>query len=193
MHSKARMLFPMLVMLLGMSAAAQPAPEGSERFSMAETANVLITLHSGQVQLAQVALDRLQDQQVRELAQQTLERHAELNGQILAFVDRHRIEPSQTAVSTQLKDRMVAHEFSLQRVSSAAVDDAFLRQQAALYQVMLSLMDDRLLPSAENIELRELLKRTRAELAQQLSRAGWLQAKRLRPESGRSSSSSRKG
>jgi predicted outer membrane protein len=147
---------------------------------VSEIANALITLHTGQVELARVVLDRFQDQRMRELAQQMLQRHLELNRQTLAFVDRRSIESSQTSVSSELELRLEGHEHSMQTLPSQAVGEAFLRQQASLYLDMLALIDNRMLPNADNAQLRNLLQQTRAAFAQQLSRAGRLQKQLLR-------------
>jgi predicted outer membrane protein len=145
-----------------------------EAWSAAEITNALITLNTGQIELTNTVLDRADERRVRKLARDVRRSHAALNAETYELVGGSDIDPAQTTLSRQLELRMERYRAQLREAPQEELAETYLRQQVSLYYDVLNLIDGQLYPDADSERLTQLVIKTRATVARELSDAGWL-------------------
>lgn len=167
----------MLSATMGLT-ACQNMPMGSQYHSMMTQQNltdgqvikVVSTANNGEIIQANVALPKLQSPQVRNYAQMMINEHSmnEQKGQALA--KRLGVVPqvSMTSNDLQKDSNTIVNQLNQ---SMAPADRAYMMSQVAVHRKVLASIDQQLLPSASNAELKAMLQQTRNAVAVHLQMA----------------------
>jgi len=137
-----------------------------------QIAAVVSTANTGEVAQAQIALTKAQDPQVRDFAQQMVNEHGAANQRLTQLLAAAGITPEPNQVSTSLKadsDRIV------QRLNAAsagqAFDSTYIDSQVQVHQKVLDLLEQELIPAAQNGTLRDELQATSDTVSHHLDEA----------------------
>jgi putative membrane protein len=153
-------------------AAAQAAPA---HLSDAEIASVVVTADNIDIDLARFAETRSQDSSVRKFAATMITDHSAVNAQATALVKKLGVTPADNAVSQSLLKGAKAARATLEPLHGAAFDRAYIDREVAYHQAVLDALDNLLIPSASNAELKQLLVSVRPAIAAHLAHAQMLQ------------------
>jgi len=137
---------------------------------------VLSTANEGEVSVALVAKPNLKDSGALSFAQMMISEHSAADGQTLALVTAKQLAPERSEVSDALEADTATVISELSKTPSAGFDKAYMDSQVSMHQQVLSLIDTRLLPDADDADLKALLTTLRASVATHLSNAQTISA-----------------
>lgn len=127
--------------------AVVPMPDG-------EIVAVLSAADSSEILPSQLAAERAENAQVKEYARMMVRDHGILEDSMAALAQQNAITPAPNAMSQQMAAQTQSTVQSLQGLSGAAFDSAYVAWMVQSHQTALDALDQRLLPAAQNPQLR---------------------------------------
>ena len=155
-------------------AVGQPAPMAP--LSAPAIANVAMVTNTTEIQEGQIALQRSTNESVRQFAQRMITDHQFLNDQLSRVMAGQQIGAPAIPLSQQVQDGSRNTQQVLHGLSGPAFDQAYMDRQVELHEWALETIDDTLLPSTSDSELRSLLETTRTTMAEHLQQARQIRA-----------------
>ncbi len=147
--------------------AQAPTPDLSD----AEVAHVAVTANRIDVDLARFAQARTQNDAVRAFAATMIRDHTAVNARAAALAGRLGVTPSDNAVSRSLLTGAATARAAIESLAGAAFDRAYMDREVAYHQAVLDALDQLLIPTTSNAELRALLMDVRPAIAAHLGHA----------------------
>jgi putative membrane protein len=165
------------------SAPAWDEPSGRMRHAAtpltdAEIVGVVDSADRSEKQLAREVLKRTQSVRVRQLAQLSLTDHGE--AKLERLERRASLTPVDNETSAQLESSFSQNIQALQSSSDRDVDQAYVDAVASEERELIRLLDDKLIPEAQNAELRTFLQEVRTTASSRLGAATEIQSPRSR-------------
>jgi putative membrane protein len=141
------------------STAAAPAATTSPQppVSDPEIAAILAASDTAEIAPSQLAVQKGQNAGVKEFAQRMITDHGTLSDSLGAMAKANNLTPTPNALSQQIQSQTQTTLQSLQGLSGAAFDSAYVQAMADSHQMALSTIDSQLLVSAQNPQLRTAL------------------------------------
>lgn len=144
--------------------------------SDAEIAGVLDVANRGEVQQAQLARDNASATQVRSYATAMLQGHGQAIEQQQQILSPRGVQPAQSAMAEQIRQRSMQVEQRLQGLSGEEFDRAYMQAQLQQHRDLLRMLDQQLIPSAQDPAYRAYLERLREDLEAHLRHAERIEA-----------------
>lgn len=161
----------MVLAALVQNPKAAPAPAAAPDLSDPEVAHVAVTANSIDINLAKFAQTRTHNAAVRAFAQRMITDHTTVNEQAAALAKKLGVTPVDNAVSQALQAGAKAARTKLEPLQAAAFDRAYMDREAAYHQAVLDALDNVLIPTTDNAELKQLLTDVRPAFASHLDHA----------------------
>jgi putative membrane protein len=159
----------------GTTTTVRPGEEGAP-LSVAESAHVVRTIDTGEIDLATLARDRASDPRVREFAERMITEHTRNRSEVDAWASRAGVTPQSNPVSTRAELEANRVRTQLEAQSGRAFDRAYVDSQVTMHANALSIIDSRLLPGATDPAFRSLLTNTRSAVRSHLTMAEQMRA-----------------
>lgn len=152
-----------------------PAEEGGEPTD-AQIVQLAISVNSADSSAGELAQTRATNAQVRDFARMMVQDHGAANQRIRELVQRLTVTPD----STWDENRTLGEESrdairELATKSGADFDREYIEHEIELHEDVLEKLDEKLIPKADNAELKTLLQETRQTVQRHLERARELQ------------------
>ncbi len=146
-------LFSTAFCLVSQAAFAQaPAkPTDPQIAHIAYTAGVL------DIKAAELALKRSKNKDVRAFANDMIRDHKAVNDKALALVKKLNVKPEDNDTSRSLMQQSQAKQKELSALKGSAFDKAYAQNEVAYHQQVNGALQNTLIPSATNGELKDLL------------------------------------
>lgn len=154
------------------SAASVTAPAMTD----ANIAAIVVTANTIDADMGRLALSKSSNAQVKQFAQQMITDHTAVNEAAVALVTRLGVTPAESSTSTGLKASAEQTRARLNALSGAEFDRAYIANEVAYHQAVLNAVDNALIPSAQNAELKATLVSVRPAFVAHLQHAQQLQA-----------------
>lgn len=171
------------LLLAGAACARSPqmaeAPRSvsrGERVTDANIAAIVVAANNADIAYANMALNKAISPEVRAYAQRMIADHGGVNTAATALVTRLGITPVETSISLDLRDKAELIRDRLRERQGVEFDRDYIDNEIEYHESLLKTIDDTLIPSATNPDVREILRTTRPAVAAHLEHA-----KRLRP------------
>jgi putative membrane protein len=148
--------------------------------SDANIAAIVVTANTIDIQYADLALAKSQDADVRQFATMVKRDHQSVNEAAGALVTRLGVTPEMNSVAFDLRDDAETKRLTLRDFEGFAFDSAYAANEIAYHTSVLGAIDNALIPSARNAELKALLVAVRPAVAAHLEHARELAAKKTR-------------
>ncbi|HEY0141256.1 MAG TPA: DUF4142 domain-containing protein [Thermoanaerobaculia bacterium] len=145
-------------------AATGRMPEG-------DIAAIVSAANEGEIEQGNVAASRATSGEVRAFGQMMVADHTQALNMGRDVFTRNGITPSENATSEQLRASSRTSVSNLNRYSGRDFDRRYMQSQVDLHQWLLTNLDQLLIPSARNAEVRQLLTTQRASVATHLEQA----------------------
>lgn len=159
-------------------ACARRAPETpAPAITDANIAAIVVTANTIDIQYAEMALAKSQNAEVREFAEMVKKDHQSVNEAAGALVARLGVTPEMNGVAFDLRDDAEVKRLTLRDFEGAAFDSAYAANEITYHTTVLGAIDNALIPSAQNEELKALLVAVRPAVAAHLEHARELAAK----------------
>jgi putative membrane protein len=160
-------------------AAALPAVN-TGALTDANIAAIVFTANNSDILYATLALAKSSDSSVRRFAMMTKKDHESVNEALRALVTRLNVTPVEHPVSLDMRDDAAEKRLRLRDFEGFAFDSAYAANEASYHAAVLTAVDEALIPSARNDEVRALLVAVRPAVAAHLEHARLLSAKKTR-------------
>lgn len=150
----------------------QSAPKN---LSDPEVAHVAVTANTIDIELARLAKERSEDPKVEQFAESMIADHGTVNERAAKLAQRLGVTPEDNAVSRSLREAAEKARDRLDDLEGKAFDRAYIEREVLYHQTVIDALDDLLLPSTENAELKQLLEQVRPALVAHLEHAKQVQ------------------
>ncbi len=168
------------VALVSLACSRQAAESPAPAISDANIAAIVVTANTIDIQYADLALAKSQDADVREFATMVKRDHQSVNEAAGALVARLGVTPEMNVVAFDLRDDAETKRLTLRDLEGAAFDSAYAANEVTYHTTVLGAIDNALIPSAQNAELKALLVAVRPAVAAHLEHARELSSKKSR-------------
>jgi putative membrane protein len=135
------------------AALAQPAGKPTDP----QIAHIAYTAGQIDIQAAQLALKRSKNRDVKAFANDMVRDHKAVNAKALALVKKLKVKPQDNPTSRTLVQQAEAKRKELSKLKGADFDKAYAQNEVAYHQQVNDAVQNTLIPSAENPELKQLL------------------------------------
>jgi putative membrane protein len=139
------------ILTISTAAAAADAPTDPQIAHIAYTAGNL------DIAAGKQALAKSHNKAVRDFAQQMVRDHTAVNNTALALVKKLHVTPADNPTSQALTKAAAAERAKLAKMSGAAFDREYVNNEMAYHKTVNGALENTLIPSAKNGELKSLL------------------------------------
>lgn len=164
-----------LVLGLSVPAIAEDAKKAGP--SDAEIAHIVVTANQVDIDAGKVAASKTKNPEVKQFAQQMVTDHTSVNKQATDLAKKLGVKPKQNEASKGLVKGGKENMAKLKKLSGQEFDKAYVDQEVAYHEAVLSTIDETLIPNAKNEELKGLIEKVRPAIAAHLEHAKTLQEK----------------
>ena len=164
------------IILLG--ALIQVSPVYSQvkaKLSDSEIASIAVVANQVDINYADVAKGKSKDAEILKFANTMATDHKAVIDQAVALVTKLKVTPKDNALSQQLQADAEKTKKSLGTKSGRAFDKAYIDNEVAYHKAVISVVEGRLIPEAQNKELKDLLQNVLPALKAHLGHAEMVQ------------------
>jgi putative membrane protein len=133
------------------------------------------TANLGEIAQAKLAQSKTRDARVRKLAAMMLKDHTAADAEGMAIAKRENLTPAPSATSTSIAGDVETATSTLRAENGVAFDKGYVDTQVKEHQAVLEVIDQKLLPSAKDPEVKAFLAEVRPKIAMHLQHAQDLQ------------------
>ena len=141
-----------------------------------QIAAIVVTANQVDIDAGKLAGSKSTSKQVKDFAQLMVTDHSGVNQSATALVTRLRVTPESNPTSQSLQQGGDQNLATLKTLTGKAFDKAYIDHEVAYHQAVLDAVDQTLIPSAHNEELKALLVKVRPAFVAHLAHAKQLQA-----------------
>jgi putative membrane protein len=141
-----------------------------------QIALIVSDVDRSEIDAGKLAQSHAQSAKVRQFGHQMVIMHSAVEAQLNTLVKAQGISPADSSISTQLKDQSQTTNQSLMGQSGSDFDRAYLAAQLQGHQDVLQLLDNKLIPQAQNPKLKADLEGIRTKVVGHIQMAKDAQA-----------------
>lgn len=156
--------------------AAAPAEPAAGAVTDPQIADIVVAANEVDIRAGELAQSKGSSAQVKEFAQRMITDHSGVNQAATDLVTRLGVTPEPSPTSQQLRQGGEQSRGTLQGLSGAEFDRAYIDHEVTYHQQVLDAIDQTLIPNAQNPELKALLEQTRPAVAAHLQHAKEIQS-----------------
>jgi putative membrane protein len=143
----------------------------------AEIVAVTSTANNGEIDMANLAAKSATSADVKNFAAMMVTQHKDMETKGKALAAKAKITPAESDASSSLKSDVQSTISSLKTQKGKDFDKAYMESQVKAHRDVLNLFDSKLLPNAQNGDLKTLLTDGRSHVAAHLAKAEEIQKK----------------
>jgi len=161
-----------LVAAAGVAGAAETGAGPSDP----QIAAIVVTANQVDIDAGKLAVSKSKNKTVQDFAQLMITDHTGVNKSATELVTKLHVTPEPNPTSQSLQKGGDENLANLKKLSGAAFDKAYVDHEVAYHQAVLDAVDNTLIPSAKNAELKALLVKVRPAFVAHLEHAKGLQS-----------------
>ena len=146
----ARIIFAAALLMPTMAAAHSTIND-------AQIAHIAYTAGQLDIAAAKQALEKTQNDAVKQFAEEMVRDHTAVNDKALALVKKLNVTPEDNPTSQSLSKAASAKLAELSKLNGASFDEAYVANEVAYHNQVNGALRDTLIPNAKNAELKSLL------------------------------------
>jgi len=158
------------------TAAAPAAPPAAPAPNDAQIAHIAVTANSIDSTAGAMAVQKGSSKDVKDFGRMMVRDHGAVNKEAVALVKKLNVTPEDNETSRNLMSSAEQSRSSMQGMTGAAFDRAYIDNEVMFHQTVLDALDKTLIPNAQNAELKALLEKVRPNVAGHLERAKQIQS-----------------
>jgi putative membrane protein len=151
-----------------------------ESLSEGQIVGIVNVINQGEMKQAEMALDQLKDESVRNYAETMMKEHREAEAKLASLLGEINATSESSLLQKELDQLGQIMTRHVDNAAPEVVDALFLEVQVLMHQRALKIVEEQLLPQAKQPELKAYLENLRTEIREHLARATNLQ--KLFPE-----------
>jgi putative membrane protein len=157
------------------AAAPAPAP-AAPAINDAQIAHIVVTADAIDSTAGALAAQKGSAKDVKDFGKMMVTDHGAVNKQAVALATKLGVTPEDNDVSRQLQTGADANTAKLQGLTGKDFDKAYIDNDVAYHQAVADALTQKLIPGAQNAELKALLEKSLPAFAAHLDRAKQIQA-----------------
>lgn len=169
-----KLIFSSLV-LTGGGFLTSVSAQSSPKLTDPEIASVAVTANQVDIGYADIALAKSKDSSILQFAETMKRDHQAVIDQAVALVTKLNVTPKDNAVSQKLLADAAKTKQMLESKSGKAFDKAYIDNEVAYHKAVISVVQNVLIPQAQNTELKALLQKVLPTLQAHLAHAEMVQ------------------
>ena len=138
-------------------AAGTAAAQGAAAPTDPQIAHIAYAADAIDIKAAQLALKKSKNKDVRAFAHDMVRDHTAVNKKALALVKKLKVTPEDNDTSKALTKQADDERRTLAKLSGPAFDKAYAENEVAYHKMVNGALENTLIPSASNPELKALL------------------------------------
>ena len=158
-----------LVCAVGSSSLYAQAPSDAQIVQIVQTANQI------DIRQAKLALQKSNNPQVKEFANQMIADHTSLEKSVADLAKKLNVTPQESDTSKQLNQQATEETKKLKSLSGKAFDQEYVSHEIAYHQAVIDAATKTLIPNAQNPELKSAVEGAAPLLQGHLQHAQQLQ------------------
>lgn len=159
-----------------LAAAEDARPTNAPALTDARIAAIVLAANTIDIENGEMAVARSKNRTVREFAQRMVTDHTSVNARAAALAGRLNLVPEESDASRALVTGADSTRRALGRLKGAAFDRAYVQNEVDYHQAVLDLLDQKIVPSVRNEELKDLLVSVRPAFVAHLDHARTIRA-----------------
>ena len=176
-------LITALLLALPIAASAQTSSTSMSATTTAEASSlsdaniaaIVVAANDIDIKEGKLAQKKSDNAAVKGLGEMMVRDHEGVNKQAKDLVTKLKVKPQDSDLSKKLKADAEKTYDSLEDKKGAEFDSAYVANEIAFHQAVISLVDSTLVPSAKNAELKALIQQVRPALQMHLDHAKHVQ------------------
>jgi putative membrane protein len=144
--------------------------------SDAQIVAIVEAANGGELDQAHEAVRKAKNTRVKQFAQHMLTDHTAAGTKLTGVESKGSISPQESPTSTQLKSGGAQVMSDLKSAKGASFDTTYIDAQVKEHNGLLDLLDNKLIPQAQNADLRAMLQDVRKTVAAHLKTAQDIQS-----------------
>lgn len=169
-----------LVGAMGCATSSQPETPPVESptkagITDAQIAAIVATANQIDVDNGALAIERASNDEVKKFAQRMMDDHKSVNKAAMELLTRLGVSPEETDTSRGLASSGDETRESMRGLSGATFDKAYVDNEVAYHEAVIQVLDETLIPSAQNEELKAMLVNVRPAFVAHLEHARSIQ------------------
>jgi putative membrane protein len=160
---------------MGVLIASGAAAAGDAGPTDPQIAAIVVTANQVDIDAGKLAQAKAGSKEVKDFAQRMITDHSGVNKSATELVTKLHVTPQPNDTSKSLQKGGDDNLAALKKLDGAAFDQAYLDHEVAYHQAVLDAVDQTLIPSAKNAELKALLVKVRPAFVAHLEHAKHLQ------------------
>lgn len=156
--------------------SAEPETASAGGMTDAQIAAIVVTANQIDIANGELATSRSENPEVKEFAERMIEDHQSVNQAASDLVTRLGVTPEENATSRTLKESADATREQLKGLSGTEFDKAYVDNEVAYHKAVIAVLDETLIPSAKNEELKAMLVGVRPAFVAHLEHAQSIQS-----------------
>jgi putative membrane protein len=153
-----------------------PASASAQTVTDPQIAAIVVTANQVDIDAGKLAASKATKPEVKKFGQQMVTDHTAVNKQATALVTRLKVTPEENPTSRSLKAGGDKNISTLNGLTGAAFDKAYIDNEVAYHQAVIDAIDKTLIPSAQNAELKALLVKVRPAFVAHMEHAKMIQS-----------------
>ncbi len=150
-------MFTRLIMAVATLGLMSGAALAQTKLTDPQIAHIAYTAGQIDVEAAKQALAKSKNKEVRAFASDMVRDHTAVNKQALALVKKLKVKPEDNATSQSLSKQAAAERAKLAKLNGETFDKAYVDNEIAYHKTVNGALENQLIPSASNAELKSLL------------------------------------
>jgi putative membrane protein len=159
------------------SAFSEEAKTAAAGPTDSEIAHIVVTANAIDIDAGKLAKNKTKNKEVKEFAQLMMTDHAAVNKQATDLAKKLKVTPKDNATSDSLTAGAKENIANLKKLKGGAFDQAYVNHEVVYHEAVLNAIDQTLVPSAKNEELKALIVKVRPAFVAHLEHAKMLQSK----------------
>lgn len=162
-HSSAQLRTILFILLTALALTAcgmmrtETAAQQAKPLTHGEIAAVMHALNQGEIQHAELAMQKSRNPEVLATAEMIIADHREMDRQLMALADSANLQLEENPLSQDLRQQAKEMGKTLSKLSGSEFDRAYLEGQAKVHSQAVDTVQNELLPAAQSPQMREML------------------------------------
>lgn len=157
------------------TAISAQSAQSKAKMTDPQVASVALTANSIDVDVAKIALSHTKNAEVRKFAESMVRDHSAVIKSATELATKLGVVPADNPTSESLKADATKVEKTLNGLSGAAFDKAYIDREVAYHEAVIGALDSELIPSTQNAEFKKFLENARPAFVAHLEHAKMVQ------------------
>ncbi len=137
--------------------AAPAAPTPAPALTDPQIAAIVVSANQVDIDAGQLAIKKSKNEEVKKFAQRMVTDHAAVNKAAVQLVTKLKVTPEESDASRGLVTAGAESRANLEKLDGDAFDRAYVDNEVAYHKAVIAVLDNQLIPSATNAELKSTL------------------------------------